>query len=266
MKIPYYQVNAFTRMFNAGNPAGVCPLTEWLTDETMQAIAREVNLSETAFFIPDDNNGYQLRWFTPTSEVDLCGHATLASAHVVFSELAPDLDDVGFATRSGILKVSRDGEEYVMELPLETPLPVAAPEKLLKGLQNEPIESYGGMDYLLVFESEEIVKSMQPDFKLALDIDLRGTIVTALSSEPGVDYVYRFFGSFEVGIEEDPATGSAQCALVPYWAGRVGKNRLVSRQLSQRGAQFNCELLQDRIKVSGSAVTFIDGNICVDRE
>jgi PhzF family phenazine biosynthesis protein len=263
MEIPYYQVNAFTETFNAGNPAGVCPLTEWLADDTMQAIAREVNLSETAFFVPNET-GYQLRWFAPGCEVDLCGHATLASAHVVFTELDTGLESVSFATRSGTLQVSRDGNGYVMQLPLAQLRPGNAPEKLLKGLAVVPMDSYKGMDYLLVFEKEEIIRTMQPDFSLVQDIELRGTIVTAPSDQPGVDYVSRFFGSAMVGIEEDPATGSAQSTLAPYWGKRLGKTSLVARQLSKRGARFNCELINDRVNVSGSAVTFIKGHICLD--
>ena len=262
MELNYFQVNAFTSDFNGGNPAGVCPLQEWLPGELMQAIAKENDLSETAFFV-EKGDAFDLRWFTPSVEVDLCGHATLASAHVLFSEMNYAGQRITFNTKSGPLIVSNENTGYVMEMPIIGKTEAIAPDNLIKGLGRKPTESYKADDYLLVYEDEEFIRNLQPDFTLVQDIDLRGTIITAPSDEDGVDFVSRFFGSAAVGIEEDPATGSAHCMLAPYWAERMAKSELVARQVSPRGATLGCQLTNKKIQISGSAVTYIKGNIII---
>ena len=262
MKIPYYQVNAFTTSFNGGNPAGVCLLEDWLPDELMQAIAKENNLSETAFVVSNGDE-FDLRWFTPTVEVDLCGHTTLASAHALFCELNYQKKEIKFNTRSGRLVVNKNENGYAMLLPSEKLTEAQAPLNLVKGLKRQPVEVYRGTDYLLVFDSEDIIVNMKPDFSLVQNIDLRGTIVTAPSDDESVDFVSRFFGSIKVGIEEDPATGSAHCALARYWSARLAKSKLVAKQLSSRGAFLKCEMINNNTAVSGQAVTYLQGSLRV---
>lgn len=259
MDVTYYQVNAFTHRFNGGNPAGVCPLQEWLPDELMQVIARENNLSETAFFVANGDE-FGLRWFTPSMEVDLCGHATLASAHVLFSEQQYEGKSITFNTRSGQLIVTKQDDSYVMEMPVITSTPVDAPENLVKGLGRKPVEAYQADDYMLVYDDADFIRNLKPDFSLVQDIDLRGAIVTA-PAENEIDFVSRFFGSAAVGIEEDPVTGSAHCMLAPYWGTRLAKNELNARQVSPRGGEISCHLKNDKVLVAGQAVTYLTGII-----
>lgn len=263
MELSYYQVNAFTHQFSGGNPAGVCPLQNWLPDELMQAIAKENNLSETAFFVKH-GDAFELRWFTPSVEVDLCGHATLASAHVLFHEMNHAAEEIVFNTRSGPLIVGQHGNHYVMEMPVITVSETSLPGNLVKGLGRTPGEAYQADDYLLVYDDDVFIAELEPDFSLIQDIDRRGTIVTAPSSEAGVDFVSRFFGSASVGIKEDPATGSAHCLLAPYWGKRLSKTELIARQLSPRGAELRCQLVNNKVLVSGQAVTYIKGNLYID--
>lgn len=259
MKIKQYQVDAFaTRVFE-GNPAAVCPLQEWLDDATLQAIAEENNLSETAFFVPSPR-GYKLRWFTPVSEVDLCGHATLASAHVLFDILGYQKPSIVFETRSGDLTVERKGERLVMDFPSVPPRPCVSPEALTQGLGQVPVEVLAADDYIAVFDSAAVVRALVPDMALLKTLDLRGAIVTA----PGIDtdFVSRFFAP-RLGVDEDPVTGSAHCALTPYWAKRLGKSILTARQVSKRGGSIDCELKADRVILSGRAVTFMEAEIAI---
>lgn len=262
MQISYFQVNAFTNKFNGGNPAGVCPLQEWLPEDTMQAIARENNLSETAFFVKKGQQ-YELRWFTPSVEVDLCGHATLATAHVLFSEMQYQEASITFNTKSGQLVVTRQDDNYVMDMPAIQAKPTDVPDNLVKGLGRVPLESYRADDYMLVYDDADFIRELQPDYALVEDIERRGTIITAPANEEGVDFVSRFFGSAAVGIKEDPATGSAHCMLAPYWGKRLAKNRLAAKQLSSRGATIVCQPQENRVLVAGRAVTYIKGTICM---
>lgn len=262
MKIRLFQVDAFARRLFEGNPAAVCPLEAWLEDDLLQAIAEENNLSETAFFVPA-GTGFELRWFTPLAEVDLCGHATLASAHVLFEELGYAETVIRFATRSGELRVERRNGLLAMDFPARAPLPCAAPSALVGGLGAQPAEVLAADDYVVVFDSEAAVRALAPDMARLRELGLRGVCATA----PGagaVDFVSRFFAP-AVGVPEDPVTGSAHCQLAPYWAARLGKNRLRARQVSTRGGDVACELRGDRVILAGGAVTFMQGEIDLDR-
>lgn len=249
--IRQYQVDAFATRAFAGNPAAICPLASWPDDYLMQAIAEENNLSETAFFVPSAK-GFRLRWFTPVREVDLCGHATLAAAHVLFEILGYSDPTIVFETHSGELTVGRRGGLLAMDFPAQPPLACPAPEALVEGLGQRPLEVLAGDDYIAVFNSEDTVRAITPDHALLSRLDRRGVVVTAAGSD--VDFVSRFFAP-KYGIPEDPVTGSAHCQLAPYWAKRLGKNSLAARQVSRRGGDLLCEFKADRVLLSGSAVT-----------
>lgn len=257
MKIKQYQVDAFaTRVFE-GNPAAVCPLASWLSDELLQAIAQENNLSETAFFVPS-KKGFELRWFTPIKEVDLCGHATLASAHVIFEIIGYSKQAITFETRRGELIVEKKGKRLEMDFPACPPTPCELSETLSQGLGQRPIEVLAADDYLAVFDSEATVRAITPNLALLGELDLRGVIITAPGSD--VDFVSRFFAP-KYGIPEDPVTGSAHCELAPFWAEKLGKNILTAEQVSKRGGNISCEMKADRVLLSGYAVTFMAAEI-----
>ncbi|MEW5803276.1 MAG: PhzF family phenazine biosynthesis protein [bacterium] len=328
MKIPIYHIDAFSSKAFAGNPAGVCPLESWLDDSLLQAIAYENNLSETAFFVPAEK-GYHIRWFSPIAEVDLCGHATLATAFVIFNCLPGSMlqssasspvsgprgisdsasssvsgstsgNEIIFFSKSGVLKVTRQqdhttmqeggGEDLTqqvqgglqsgllsMDFPSRTPLPCNAPEDLLEGLQRKPERSAGSgpgvpkpeplevlcsEDYFVVFRSESDIMSLTPDMKKLRKLGLRGVIVTAKGDE--ADFVSRFFAP-RLGIDEDPVTGSAHCALIPYWAEKLGRQNLYARQLSARGGELYCTDRGERVVISGRAVKYMEGTITLSR-
>ena len=254
---PIYQVDAFASRVFAGNPAAVCPLEEWLDDALMQAIAAENNLSETAFFVRQGER-YQLRWFTPLTEVDLCGHATLASAFVIFGDLETERTSVTFATHSGDLIVTRAGELLTMDFPSIATTPCDAPAALLAGLGCEPLEVRQGMDYLVVVQDEATVRALQPRMQHLLQLDTRGIIVTARGDQ--ADFVSRFFAP-AAGVPEDPVTGSAHCTLTPYWAARLEKSRLHALQVSRRGGELFCEDAGARVRIAGRAVKYLQGTI-----
>ncbi|MCX5840958.1 MAG: PhzF family phenazine biosynthesis protein [Deltaproteobacteria bacterium] len=260
MRIKQYQVDAFTARAFEGNPAAVCPLESWLDDGLLQAIAEENNLSETAFFVPS-GKGFKLRWFTPVAEVDLCGHATLATAHILFETLGYDKKSITFETRSGDLVVARKGNLLEMNFPSLPPVPIAIPGALIAGLGQRPVAVFSAVDYLAVFECEETVRAIVPEHSLLRQLDLRGVIVTAPGS--AVDFVSRFFAP-KLGIPEDPVTGSAHCTLTPYWAKRLDKNLLTAKQISKRGGYVTCEMKGDRVALSGSAVTFMQSEIVIE--
>ncbi|MCW9707519.1 PhzF family phenazine biosynthesis protein [Fodinibius salsisoli] len=259
MTLPIYQVDAFATEIFAGNPAAICPLEEWLPKEQMQKIAMENNLAETAFFVKEEN-GYRLRWFTPVTEVQLCGHATLASAHVLFKHLGYEEESIKFQTLSGPLTVRREGEQLVMDFPASTCNVTEAPPLLEQALGVECNEVYSDMDHLCVLDTEQEVLNLTPNMRLLAQIDGRGVIVTAPADEEEADFVSRFFAP-AVGVDEDPVTGSAHTMLTPYWSKVLGKNRLVGRQLSKRGGTVNCELKGDRVILSGQAKTYLKGEI-----
>jgi PhzF family phenazine biosynthesis protein len=257
MDIPIYQIDAFTSRVFSGNPAAVCPLREWLDDSVLQNIAAENNLSETAFFVPIEE-GYHIRWFTPVAEVDLCGHATLASAFVIFTQLDPSMAQVAFRSRSGILTVEKEGDLLSMDFPSQPPRACEAPADLLEGLRQKPLDVLSSEDYFVVFSSEEDIRALEPDMTKLKRVDLRGIIVTA----PGdsADFVSRFFAP-KFGIAEDPVTGSAHCALIPYWAEKLNKQDLTAHQVSRRGGELFCSNRGDRVKIAGRAVKYMDGMI-----
>lgn len=257
MRIPLYQVDAFAGSLFAGNPAAICPLDEWLPDGLLQSIATENNLSETAFFVRNGDR-YQLRWMTPAVEVDLCGHATLASAFVIFRCLEPRRDAVAFDTRSGELVVRRNGELLTMDFPARAPEPCTVDPRLIPALGKPAREILAARDYLVVYDSEDDVRSLAPRMDELAQVDRFAVIVTA----PGTrsDFVSRFFAPAQ-GVAEDPVTGSAHCTLTPYWAKRLGKDKLHAMQVSRRGGELWCENLGSRVSISGRAVLFLEGTI-----
>ena len=257
MELPIYQIDAFASELFKGNPAAVCPLDEWLPDELMQSIAEENNLSETAFFVPNDD-GFHIRWFTPTSEVDLCGHATLATAHVLFHILDYSKDQIAFESRSGILTVARDNDWLTMDFPAQPPVACELPEEVIKAFDRMPVECLQSEDLIVVFQREADVEMAKPDFNQLMQLDLRGVAITAPSSR--WDFVARFFAP-KYGIAEDPVTGSAYTQLVPYWASRMGSKRFRVKQVSSRGGELSCEMVKDRVFISGRAVKYLEGKI-----
>lgn len=261
MTIPIYQADAFTDKLFGGNPAAICPLTKWLPDDVMQQIAKENNLAETAFFVKT-GNGYLLRWFTPEYEIDLCGHATLASAHILFTELGYNSDTIHFETiKAGTLVVKKDGDKYMMDFPSRPPIPIEIPNGLQEALGGkQPKAILRSRDYFVVYEKEEDIRELSPDFAALAKMDTVGIIVTAQGNE--VDFVSRFFAP-GAGIPEDPVTGSAHCNLIPYWAKKLGKDKLHAYQLSARKGELWCELKGDRVLMSGKAVTYLKGEIFV---
>ena len=254
----YYIVDSFTNEVFKGNPAGVCPLDGPLDAALMQTIAYENNLAETAFFYPE-NGGYRLRWFTPVNEIDLCGHATLASAYVVLRFLTPDVKDVRFHTISGLLTVTRDGEELVMDFPSRKPVPCAAPEGLWDALNIPPAETFLSRDLVILLPSEAAVLAVNPDYRRLAKIEgPLGYIVTAKGDT--ADFVSRFFAP-NTGVDEDPVTGSAHATLIPFWSVRLGKTQMAAAQLSRRGGLLRCEDRGSRVKIGGSAVCYLCGEI-----
>lgn len=267
MKIPVTQIDAFTDQPFSGNPAAVCPLEEWLPETTMQAIAAEMNLSETAFFVPRPNQlgEYDLRWFTPTVEVDLCGHATLASGYVVLSKLAPELDQVVFHTRSGPLGVQRRNDRYELDFPSNPPSPMTDVREISavkKALGSTPTEVLRANSTVAVFENESQVAALEPDFSAVANLEKPWLAATAIADADEYDFVSRFFVP-TAGINEDPATGSSHTILMPYWADRLGKTELVGRQISKRGGTMYCRLVGDRVKIAGNAVEVMTGELTV---
>lgn len=251
----YFQIDAFTHTLFSGNPAGVCLLNEWPDDALLQRIAAENNQSETAFLVAGKES-FRLRWFTPLMEVDLCGHATLASAHLFFTELKPKGDLVTFETLSGSLSVRRSGELMVMDFPARPATPCAAPAGLVEALGRSPKETLKARDYLCIFDSEDEIRAIQPRMDLLAKVDALGVIVSA----PGqsADIVSRFFAP-KAGIPEDPVTGSAHCELVPYWSKRLGKKEIIAHQVSRRGGEIYCTDRGDRVLLAGYCATYLEG-------
>jgi len=250
MTIPYYEVLAFTGRLFSGNPAGVCILDEWLPDHLMQSIGAENNLAETAF---------DIRWMTPTIEMDLCGHATLASAHVIFHYLGRRRDILTFQSRSsGELTVERIDDRLVLDFPSRPATPCDPPPGMGEALRAQPRKVFKGRDYLAVFATQEDVAALAPDFDALMKLDANGLIATAPGDD--CDFVSRYFAP-RVGIPEDPVTGSTHCALIPYWSARLGKQELHARQLSRRGGELFCEDRGARVGIGGNAVTYVEGTI-----
>ena len=254
--IPIEQVAAFAEGPFQGNPAAVCPLESWLPDRLMQAIAAENNLSETAFYVGQQGR-YALRWFTPSCEVDLCGHATLAAGHVVFQR-EPNLDRVQFSSNSGLLTVHRKGPQLTLDFPVQPAAPCPLPDGLSQMLGTTAMACLQAMDLMVVVPHERDVETLVPDLTAIASLPGRGLIVTAAGCE--VDFVSRFFAP-SCGIGEDPVTGSAHCTLTPYWAEQLGRTSLVARQLSRRGGMLHCELVNERVLISGRVIPYLSGVI-----
>jgi PhzF family phenazine biosynthesis protein len=263
MELKIYQVDAFADKVFKGNPAAVVPLREWLPDEMLLNITRENNLSETAFFVPK-SDGYELRWFTTAAEIDLCGHATLASAFVLFRYIKVPGSSISFYTRkAGKLLVSKEGEILTLDFPVRTPEPTALTPELLESLNGiRPKEVLLSRDYVAVFDDEEIIRHFQPDFQLIEERLNRRLCITAPGKK--TDFVSRFFCPADEAFREDPVTGSAHCSLVPYWAKRLGKTEFLAAQLSARGGMIKCRLEGDRVYLSGKCVPYLVGRISVD--
>lgn len=255
-RIPYFEVDAFANQLFRGNPAGICPLEKWLDDALMQDIAAENNLAETAFYVPRGED-YELRWFSPAIEIDLCGHATLASAFILFLELGFRGDAVHFHTKSGRLTVSRKDDVLTLDFPSRPPGPCTVPDALVKGLGERPVEILKARDYFCIFASAEDVRGLRPDFGALGTLDEK-VIVTAPGAD--CDFVSRFFAP-TAGVNEDPATGSSHCTLIPYWSKRLGKKKLFGRQLSKRGGEFFCEDAGERVGIGGNAMLYSRGEI-----
>jgi PhzF family phenazine biosynthesis protein len=262
MNLQLFQVDAFTKNTFGGNPAAVCPLDSWLPDKTMQQIAAENNLAETAFFVKNGEN-YEIRWFTPAVEVNLCGHATLATAHVIFNCLGLEDKTIKFHShRSGDLGVEKQGDVLVLDFPAYELTETKAPKELIEALGRAPKqewETQGDM-IMLLFESEAIIRSFAPDMSAIAKLSYGEIIVTAPGDD--ADFVSRMFAP-KIGIPEDPVTGAIHCSLIPYWAGELGKTNLFARQVSKRGGELFCELAGDRVKIGGNAALYMKGEIYV---
>ncbi len=257
MELVQYQVDAFAKKVFEGNPATICPLDKWLSDDLMQLIASENNLSETAFFVKTED-GYHIRWFTPTHEVNLCGHATLASAYVIFNILNYPNPLIQFESKSGILTVTKDNEWLVMDFPTQTPIICDTPEIICDAFDEKPTECLKAEDYIVVFNDEEFITKAKPNLSLLIKLDLRGVAITAQSKK--YDFINRFFAP-KYGINEDPVTGSAFTQLIPYWSSKLDKSYLKAKQVSERGGEVKCAISGDRVTISGVASLFMVGKI-----
>lgn len=255
MKLSAYHIDAFAGKVFSGNPAMVCPLERWLDDETLRLVTRENSLPVTAFFVENDDH-HELRWFTPTVELDICGHGTLAAATVVFNCMGAAKESVIFKTKGGILNVVKDGPLIVMDFPVYEAAPCATePENLVRALGGRPVEILKAQNDLVVYEREAEIRAIRPDMALLKEMDGLGVIVTAKGEES--DFVSRYFAP-KIGILEDAATGSTHCTLAPYWSGKLGKRKLHALQLSQRGGELWCEFLGDRVRISAQAVRYAE--------
>ncbi len=257
MEIPFYQIDAFASKLFTGNPAGVCLLEDWIDDSTLQGIATENILPETAFLVPAGEE-YDLRWFTPNMEVDLCGHATLASGFVIMNHVKKNIESVRFNTKSGQLSVERQNDLYVLDFPSRMPEPCDPPERLAEILGKTPEEILRSRDLMVVYKNESQIRDMKPNFMEMAELDCFAVIVTAPGDHN--DFVSRFFAP-GAGIPEDPVTGSAHCTLIPYWAERLGKKDLHAVQLSERRGELFCKDLGDRVSIAGKAVEYLVGKI-----
>jgi PhzF family phenazine biosynthesis protein len=261
MQIDIFQVDAFADQVFKGNPAAVCPLNTWIADELLQKIAQANNLSETVFFVPYQDK-FQLRWFTPSHEVDLCGHATLAAAHVLFTHLTYQKPEICFTTKSGDLLVTKRAEGLEMNFPALMPKSIIAPNNLLSGLGIKPKSVLVAFDYIIELEDEQAVIDLSPDLALWKTLDLRGVVVTAPSNDVDIDFVSRCFFP-KLNVDEDPVTGSAHCELAPYWSHKLAKNNLHAKQLSARTGLIGCQLQGDRVLLTGKVVDYMRGKIAL---
>lgn len=262
MKIDIFQIDAFTDKLFGGNPAAVCPLTEWLEDDVLQKIAIENNLAETAFYVPVSDSKFHIRWFTPDFEMDLCGHATLACAFVLLEEFNYSAEQIVFTSKSGDLKVKKSDNLYELNFPSRPPQKSQLPEIIVQSLNIQPVEVWKARDYLLLYENEEEIKRIKPNQSILnqINIDPGGIIFTAKSEQKNIDFVSRLFTP-QATVFEDPVTGSAHCTLVPFWAERLNKKELRALQLSERRGELFCTLNKDRVTIRGNAVKYLHGTI-----
>lgn len=260
MKLTIYQIDVFANKAFEGNPAAICPLEEWLSDNLMLSIAAENNLSETAYFVKTQK-GFHIRWFTPKHEVDLCGHATLASAYVLFEILGYTDKEIIFESKSGLLSVKKDKNWFVMDFPSQPPVPCQTPDLITRAFNQIPYKCLKSQDYIIIFENESNVLNANPDLSLLSELDLRGVIITSKSST--YDFTCRFFAP-KYGINEDPVTGSAFTQLIPYWTNELNKTQMNAKQVSFRGGEVRCEYLEKRVRISGKAVKYMEGTIEVE--
>jgi PhzF family phenazine biosynthesis protein len=259
MNLKMYQIDAFAKNVFEGNPAAVILLDAWLDEAVMQKIALENNLSETAYFVKEEAH-YHIRWFTPLAEVDMCGHATLASAFVLFEELGFAGDEVVFNSKSGLLRVRKEEQRYVMDFPAQELMACETPSALEEAFSQKIVACYKAMDYLVVFENEEDILHAMPNMQKLKTLDARGVIITAKSSK--YDFVCRFFAP-KLGIDEDPVTGSAMTQLVPYWSDALKKKSLHAKQVSVRGGEVWCEFVKEQVQIAGYGVKYLEGVICL---
>ncbi len=261
MQLPIFQVDAFTDKVFGGNPAAVCPLEHWLPDDVMRKIAIENSVAETAFFIPL-NDGFEIRWFTPEIEMDLCGHATLATAHVIARHLNYSLPSIKFLSKSGELMVTVENGLLTLNFPSRKPEPSDIPQIILDAIQVKPVEVLKSRDYVLVFETEEIIRRIEPNQSILnqINLDPGGVVITAKGDE--VDFVSRYFTP-QASIFEDPVTGSAHCSLIPFWSEKLGKESMLALQVSPRVGKLFCKSLGERVLISGEAVTYLEGSITI---
>ena len=257
MELTLYQIDAFANKPFEGNPAAICPLNEWLSDELMQSIATENNLSETAYFVKK-NKAYHIRWFTPAHEVNLCGHATLASAYVIFNILGNNEKEISFESKSGLLTVKRNNNALEMDFPSQPPVICKTPQQILEAFDESPVECLQSEDYIVVFENEKTVLTANPNLSILSELDLRGVAITSKSNK--YDFITRFFAP-KYGINEDPVTGSAFTQLIPYWSNKLNKNNLNAKQVSNRGGEIECIYSGERVIISGKAVKYMVGTI-----
>jgi len=257
MLLTQYQVDAFSEKLFEGNPAAVVPLQNWLDDNLMQQIAAENNLSETAFFVKEGEN-YHIRWFTPEYEVPLCGHATIASSYVIFNYLNPTIGEIQFTSSSGILKVTKNEDAYILNFPIQEAVDCEIPYEMTEAFGKAPVSCLQNQDYIAVYDDEEFVKKVIPNFEAIKQLDKRAVMMTAPSEK--YDFVSRFFIPSH-GINEDPVTGSSFTRLAPYWAARLGKNKLTAKQVSKRSGKVELEVKDDRVLIKGKAILFMKAEI-----
>ena len=257
MKLNIYQIDAFANKTLEGNPAAIIPLEEWLSDELMQAIAAENNLSETAYFV-QTSSGFDIRWFTPVQEVNLCGHATLASSYIIFNILEYEKEEILFESKSGTLSVKQNDEWLEMNFPSQSPVECKIPQQIIGAFSEAPIECLKSEDYIVVFENEQQIINANPDFSLLSELNLRGVVITSRSEK--YDFVSRCFAP-KYGINEDPVTGSSFTQLMPYWSKKMNKINMNAKQVSKRGGEVKCVYLGDRVLISGKAAKYMSGTI-----
>ena len=263
MKLDIFQIDAFTDAVFGGNPAAVCPLDEWIEDEIMQKIAAENNIAETAFFVQKEDN-FEIRWFMPHAEIDLCGHATLASAFVIFNFLEPTLKEVTFLSQSGPLKaVLQEDGMIALDFPSRPPKKMEIPSAVFSAFKDRPIEAYASRDLILLFENEGQITQMNPNLSLLKELPYLCIVPTAVGKDTAIDFVSRVFDANATTMQEDPVTGSAHASLIPYWEEKLNKKSLKAMQLSERKGMLYCAIEKDRVTISGKAVLYLKGTIFI---